>query len=90
VNGGCPRGPGPESLVVGTNLGEVVAVTVLLIVGAVIGAWLVVGVALALLIGRTVQVADRQHDRAMAFRAVEGPARVTAPAPLVLAAAQRV
>jgi hypothetical protein len=59
----------------------VVAVTVLLVVAAVIGAWLVVAVALALLIGRTVRVADRQHARTMAYRtAQQRPARVLATA----------
>jgi hypothetical protein len=58
------------------NLWGVVAVTVLLIVAAVIGVWLVVAVVLALLIGRTVKVADRQHARTMAYRAAQRPARV--------------
>ena len=43
---------------------------VLAIVLAVLGAWLLVSVLLALFIGRAVKLADRDHRGRMAYRAV--------------------
>jgi hypothetical protein len=48
---------------------------VLTIVLAVLGAWLLVSVLLALFIGRAVKLADRDHRGRVAYRAATIPAR---------------
>lgn len=47
----------------------------LMIVLAVLGAWLLVSVLLALAFGRAVRFADRHHGRAVAYRAATAPMR---------------
>jgi hypothetical protein len=48
---------------------------VLMIVLAVLGAWLLVSVLLALFIGRAVKLADRDHRGKVAYRAAAAPVR---------------
>jgi hypothetical protein len=46
---------------------------VLTIVLAVLGAWLLVSVLLALVIGRAIKLGDRDHKRKVAYRAATVP-----------------
>jgi hypothetical protein len=48
---------------------------VLMIVLAVLGAWLLVSVVLALLIGRGIKLADRDHRNKVGYRAATAPLR---------------
>lgn len=50
----------------------------LMIVLAVLGAWLLVSVLLALAFGRAVKIADRHHGRSVAYRAATTPMRARA------------
>ena len=49
---------------------------VLMIVLAVLGAWLLVSVLLALVIGRAIKIGDRDHKRKVAYRSSSAPLRV--------------
>ncbi|WP_158590158.1 hypothetical protein [Amnibacterium setariae] len=51
---------------------------VLTIVLAVLAAWVLVSVLLALVIGRAVKLADTDRRRRMAYRATSAPARTAA------------
>jgi hypothetical protein len=51
---------------------------ILTIVLAVLGAWLLVSVLLALVIGRAIKLGDRDHKRKVAYRAVSAPVRARA------------
>lgn len=51
---------------------------VLSIVLAVLGAWLLVSVLLALVIGRAISIGDRDHRRKVAYRSTSTPLRARA------------
>lgn len=52
--------------------------TILTIVLVVVAAWLLASIALALVIGRAVKLADRDHQRRVAARSTKPPLRARA------------
>ena len=63
--------------------------TIVLILGAVLAGWVLVAVVLALVMGRAIGIADKQHARLMATKPSASRASVSSRPRPVLAGARR-